>query len=143
MKLSEVLQQLDEKATMAQLSKLYGQAMRAIPGSKKQNEIKKKIKKLRKELKMDEKTYAKSGLGKWFKEKWVDISRKNKDGSHPPCGASAGKKARKGGQRAYPKCRKKSVADRMTKKQKKNAVARKRKNYGAKGKPKKKPVMTK
>ena len=92
---------------------------------------------------MDEKTYAKSGLGKWFKEKWVDISRKNKDGSHPPCGASAGKKARKGGQRAYPKCRKKSVADRMTKKQKKNAVARKRKNYGAKGTPKKKPVMTK
>ena len=44
MKLSEVLERLDEKATMVQLSKLYGQAMNAIPGSKKQNEIKKKIK---------------------------------------------------------------------------------------------------
>ena len=55
MKLSEVLEALDEKATMVQLSKLYGQAMRAIPGSKKQNAIKVKIKKLRKELKLDTK----------------------------------------------------------------------------------------
>ena len=86
---------------------------------------------------------TKGSLGKWFREKWVDISRKNKDGSHPPCGASAGKKSRKGGQRAYPKCRKASVAAKMSKKDKKNAVARKRKNYGAKGRPKKKPVMTK
>ena len=53
MKLTEALRQLDEKATMVQLSKLYRQAMKAIPGSKKQNEIKKKIKKLRKELKLD------------------------------------------------------------------------------------------
>ena len=127
---------------MVQLSKLYGQAMNAIPGSKKQNEIKKKIKKLRKELKLDE-NKTKGGLGKWFREKWVDISRKNKDGSHPPCGASAGSKSRKGGQRAYPKCRKASVAAGMSKKDKKNAVARKRKNYGSKGSPKKKPVMTK
>ena len=44
------------------------------------------------------------GLRKWFKEKWVDISRKTKSGGHPPCGASAGTKARKGGKRAYPKC---------------------------------------
>ena len=36
---------------------------------------------------------VKGSLGKWFREKWVDISRKNKDGSHPPCGASAGKKS--------------------------------------------------
>ena len=90
---------------------------------------------------MDEKT--KGSLGKWFREKWVDISRTNKDGSHPPCGASAGKKSRKGGQRAYPKCRKKSVADRMTKKEKKNAVARKRKHYGSKGRPKKKAILQK
>ena len=83
---------------MVQLSKLYGQAMNAIPNSKKQNEIKKKIKKLRRELKLDEKT--KGSLGKWFREKWVDISRTNKVGSHPPCGASAGKKSRMGGQRA-------------------------------------------
>ena len=127
---------------MVQLSKLYGQAMNAIPGSKKQNEIKKKIKKLRKELKMDE-NKTKGSLGKWFREKWVDISRKNKDGSHPPCGASAGKKSRKGGQRAYPKCRKASVAAKMSKKDKQRSVARKRKNYGAKGRPRKKPIMTK
>ena len=30
------------------------------------------------------------GLRKWFKEKWVDISRKTKSGGHPACGASAG-----------------------------------------------------
>ena len=40
------------------------------------------------------------GLRKWFKEKWVDISRKTKSGGHPACGASAGKKERKGGKRA-------------------------------------------
>tara|TARA_Y100000004_G_scaffold160104_1_gene187321 strand:+ start:522 stop:947 length:426 start_codon:yes stop_codon:yes gene_type:complete len=141
MKLSEVLQQLDEKSSMAQLYKLYNQAMKAVPGSKKHKELEKQISKIRRELKLDEKT--KGSLGKWFREKWVDISRTNKDGSHPPCGASAGKKSRKGGQRAYPKCRKKSVADRMTKKEKKNAVARKRKHYGSKGRPKKKAILQK
>ena len=25
-------------------------------------------------------------LNRWFKEKWVDVSRKKKDGTHPPCG---------------------------------------------------------
>ena len=44
------------------------------------------------------------GLSGWFREKWVDISRKKKSGGHPPCGASAGSKTRKGGKRAYPKC---------------------------------------
>ena len=92
---------------------------------------------------LTEKTAVKGELGKWFKEKWVDISRKDKSGKHPKCGASAGSKSRKGGQRAYPKCRKASVAAGMSKKDKKNAVARKRKNYGSKGSPKKKPVMTK
>ena len=29
---------------------------------------------------------AKGGLDKWFREKWVDISKTNADGSHPPCG---------------------------------------------------------
>lgn len=70
------------------------------------------------------------GLDKWFKEKWVDISRKNKDGSHPPCGR---KKASKGG---YPKCRKIRVAAKMTDKEKKSAVSRKRRveKKGKKGK---------
>jgi hypothetical protein len=25
-------------------------------------------------------------LDRWFKEKWVDISKKDKSGKHPPCG---------------------------------------------------------
>ena len=44
---------------------------------------------------------ASTGLKKWFKEKWVDVSRKDKDGKHPPCGRSKAKKGSKG----YPKCR--------------------------------------
>ena len=47
---------------------------------------------------LDEKYKPKGELGKWLKQKWVDISRKDpKTGKHPPCGASAGKKERKGG----------------------------------------------
>ena len=61
------------------------------------------------------------GLDKWFKEKWVDISKTNPDGSHPPCGRDD---ASKGG---YPKCRKVRVAAKMTKKQKRASVSRKRK----------------
>lgn len=59
-------------------------------------------------------------LDKWFKEKWVDISKTNPDGSHPPCGR---KDADKGG---YPKCRKVRVASKMSQKEKKNSVQRKR-----------------
>jgi|TARA_R100000479_G_scaffold171330_1_gene114822 hypothetical protein len=40
-------------------------------------------------------------LNRWFKEKWVDVSRTGKDGKHPPCGRSKAKKSSKG----YPKCR--------------------------------------
>lgn len=60
------------------------------------------------------------GLDKWFKEKWVDISKTNADGSHPPCGRED---ADKGG---YPKCRKVKVASKMSDKEKKNSVQRKR-----------------
>lgn len=80
----------------------------------------------------EKKSYSGShgGLDKWFKEKWVDISKTNKDGSHPPCGR---KDASKGG---YPKCRKVRVAAKMSKTQKKRAVARKRRaeSKGKKGK---------
>ena len=82
------------------------------------------------------------GLRKWFSEKWIDISRKTKSGGHPPCGASAGTKARKGGKRAYPKCVPASRAAGMTKKQKKSAVTRKRK-YGSTRRGKAKFVSTK
>jgi hypothetical protein len=72
---------------------------------------------------------TKGGLDKWFKEKWVDISKTNKDGSHPPCGRDD---ASKGG---YPKCRKVRVAGKMSDKDKKNSVARKRRTEkkGSKG----------
>jgi len=63
---------------------------------------------------------TKGGLDKWFKEKWVDISKSNADGTHPPCGRED---ADKGG---YPKCRKVRVAARMTDKEKKASVSRKR-----------------
>jgi hypothetical protein len=86
-------------------------------------------------------TIVEGGLKKWFKEKWVDISRKNKKGGHPPCGASAGKKERKGGKRAYPKCVPAAKAARMSSKQKKSAVVRKRK-YGATKKGSAKNVST-
>lgn len=44
----------------------------------------------------------KEDLKRWFKEKWVDVSKKI-NGKHPPCGrkSSDGEKGRKG----YPKCR--------------------------------------
>ena len=71
----------------------------------------------------------KGGLDKWFKEKWVDISKTNADGSHPPCGRDDADKG------SYPKCRKVRVAARMTDKEKKASTRRKRKveKEGSKG----------
>lgn len=40
-----------------------------------------------------------SDLKRWFKEKWVDISRKDESGKHPECGRDDADKG------AYPKCR--------------------------------------
>lgn len=79
-------------------------------------------------------------LRRWFKEKWVDVSRKDKDGKHPPCGRSEAKLDSKG----YPKCRpSKKVSDKtpettrgMDAKEKKAATRRKRsKAQGVGGKP--------
>lgn len=81
------------------------------------------------------------GLSGWFRQNWIDISRKKKSGGHPPCGASAGSKTRKGGKRAYPKCVPASKAASMSSKQKKSAVSRKRKK-GATGSGKAKMVST-
>ena len=85
----------------------------------------------------------KGGLGKWFRQKWVDVSRKTKSGSHPKCGASAGKKSRAGGKRAYPKCVPAGKAASMSKKDKKSATTRKRAAYKGKGAPSKKPKLVK
>ena len=51
-------------------------------------------------------------MRRWFKEKWVDVSRKDKYGKHPPCGRSEAKTDSKG----YPKCRpSKKVSDKTPK----------------------------
>jgi hypothetical protein len=79
-------------------------------------------------------------LNRWFKEKWVDVSRKDKDGKHPPCGRSKANKSSKG----YPKCRPSvKVSDKtpktsgsMSSGQKQAATKRKRaKKQGVGGKP--------
>jgi hypothetical protein len=86
----------------------------------------------------------KSDLREWFKEDWVDISKKDKSGKHPPCGRSdADDKT------GYPKCRpSKRVSEdtpettrSMSKEEKRKAVAQKRR---AEAKPRKgkKPHMT-
>jgi hypothetical protein len=75
---------------------------------------------------------TKGGLGKWFGEKWVDISRKDASGKHPPCGRGEADTSSAG----YPKCRPAKKAAAMTPAQKKSAVARKRaKPQGVGGKP--------
>ena len=75
---------------------------------------------------------AKTGLSKWFKEKWVNIGAPKKNGKFQPCGRSKAKKGSKG----YPKCVPLSKAKSMTKAQIKSAVRRKRaKAQGVGGKP--------
>ena len=76
---------------------------------------------------------AKSGLKKWFAQKWVDIGSKRKDGSFAPCGRS---KQKADAKRKYPKCVPLAKARRMTESQRKSAVSRKRaKAQGVGGKP--------
>ena len=70
----------------------------------------------------------KADLNRWFKEKWVDISRKDESGKHPECGRSDADKG------AYPKCRpsKKvsketpTISKSLSKRDKKKAVEIKR-----------------
>ena len=66
---------------------------------------------------------AKNGLDKWFKQKWVDIGSKRKDGSFAKCGRS---KQKKDAKRKYPKCVPLAKARSMSEGQRRSAVARKR-----------------
>ena len=66
---------------------------------------------------------AKNGLDKWFKQKWVDIGSKRKDGSFAKCGRS---KQKADAKRKYPKCVPLAKARRMSEGQRRSAVARKR-----------------
>ena len=76
---------------------------------------------------------AKNGLDKWFKQNWVDIGSKRKDGSFAKCGRS---KQKADAKRKYPKCVPAAKAARMTDSQRRSAVARKRsKAQGVGGKP--------
>ena len=66
---------------------------------------------------------AKNGLDKWFKQKWVDIGSKRKDGSFAKCGRS---KQKADSKRKYPKCVPLAKATRMSDSQRASAVKRKR-----------------
>lgn len=60
-------------------------------------------------------------LTKWFKERWVDLSRPKPGGGFEPCGREeGGKRAR------YPKCVPAAKAAAMSKSERKSAVRRKR-----------------
>jgi hypothetical protein len=65
----------------------------------------------------------KGGLKEWFRQNWVDIGSKRKDGSFAKCGRS---KQRADAKRKYPKCVPLARVRRMTESQRKSAVARKR-----------------
>ena len=58
-------------------------------------------------------------LRKWFKQKWVNIGKKDKSGKHPECGTSGDKKG-------YAKCVPASKASSMSKKEKESSTRRKR-----------------
>lgn len=68
-------------------------------------------------------------LDRWFKEKWVDISRKDKSGKYAPCGRSDADKGK------YPKCRPSKKVNKetpvttreLTDKEEKAAIRKKRK----------------
>lgn len=70
-----------------------------------------------------------AGLDRWFKEKWVDISRKDKSGKYAPCGRSDSDKGK------YPKCRPSKRVTKetpvttreLTDKEEKTAIRKKRK----------------
>ena len=66
---------------------------------------------------------AKEGLKTWFKQQWVDIGSKRKDGSFAKCGRS---KQKADAKRKYPKCVPLAKARRMSEGQRRSAVARKR-----------------
>ena len=64
-------------------------------------------------------------LHKWFKDKWVNISKKV-GGKHPPCGTSGSKSG-------YAKCVPAAKARKMSAAEKRSAVTRKRKAQNAAG----------
>lgn len=78
--------------------------------------------------------YEEKSLDKWFKEKWVDISRPKKGGGFEPCGRSNAD----GGK--YPKCVPASRAAKMTQEEIASAVRRKRRAESTETRVDKKPI---
>ena len=76
----------------------------------------------------------KSGLTRWFKEDWVDISRPLPEGGFAPCGRPDADKG------SYPKCVPKATALRMSQKQIDSAVRRKRRAESTQDRDGKKPI---
>ena len=67
-------------------------------------------------------------LRKWFREKWVNLAKKKKDGGYEPCGTSGEKKG-------YAKCVPAAKAASMSKDEIKSAIRRKRAAQAAAGRP--------
>lgn len=84
-------------------------------GSRKKNESINE----RTELKQIIREIIDEDLRNWFKSKWVNIGKKDKDGKHPPCGTS-------GDKRGYAKCVPQATASKMSDKEKESATRRKR-----------------
>ena len=60
-------------------------------------------------------------LAKWFKERWVDVSRPKEGGGYEACGRSEG-----GDRKSYPKCLPAAKAASLSESERKSAVRRKR-----------------
>jgi len=89
------------------------------------------------------KSKAGASLRRWFKEEWVDISKKRKDGSYAPCGRkSRTGKGKDGEKRSYPKCRPKKrvssktpkTAGELSKSEKQKLIREKKKIKGKRSK---------
>lgn len=74
------------------------------------------------------KQHMKEDLRKWFRQKWVNLAKKNPGGGYEPCGTSGDKKA-------YAKCVPAAKASGMSKSEIKSAVRRKRAAQAAAGRP--------
>jgi len=68
------------------------------------------------------------GLRKWFKEKWVNLAKKKKGGGYEQCGSS-------GDTKGYAKCVPAAKAARMSDKEEKSAINRKRSAQRKAGRP--------
>lgn len=68
------------------------------------------------------------GLRKWFKEKWVNLAKKKKGGGYEQCGSS-------GDNKGYAKCVPAAKAARMSDKEEKSAISRKRSAQRKAGRP--------